>query len=209
MYVKVRCPEVAACAPRLLENYRSPFSGLRGADNPLVFAGFAISNSETGHGSFSIIPQVTIQVCDNGMTSTRDAMRQVHLGGRLAERVIGWSADTHDAAVDLVVKQARDAVSAFLTRDYVDAKIAEVEAEAGIPVRDVETTLEFVGKQLRFTAEQQQTILNHFIDGADRSAGGVLHALTSTAQTLADADDAYDMERRGLAAMTLAASLQR
>lgn len=209
MYVKVRSPEVAAHAPRLLEDYRSPFSGLRGADNPLVFAGFVISNSETGHGSFSIIPQVTIQVCDNGMTFTKDAMREVHLGGRLADGMIRWSADTHDAALDLVVKQARDAVSAFLTRDYVDAKIAEVEAEAGIPVRDVEATLEFVGKQLRFTTEQQTTILNHFIDGGDRSCGGVLHAVTSTAQTLADADDAYGMERRGLAAMSLAASFQR
>ncbi len=209
MYVKVRSPEVATYAPQLLADYRSPFSGLRGADNPVVFAGFVISNSETGHGSFSIIPQVTIQVCDNGMTFTRDAMREVHLGGRLAEGVIRWSADTHDAALDLVVKQARDAVSAFLTRDYVDAKIAQVEAEAGIPVRDVDATLEFVGKQLRFTAEQQSTILNHFIDGGDRSCGGVLHAVTSTAQTLADADDAYDMERRGLNAMTLAASFQR
>ncbi|MGH3547132.1 MAG: DUF932 domain-containing protein [Pseudonocardiaceae bacterium] len=209
MYVKVRSPEVAAHAPRLLEAYRSPFSGLRGADNPVVFAGFVISNSETGHGSFAITPQITIEVCDNGMTFTRDAMREVHLGGRLAEGVIRWSADTQDAALDLVVKQARDAVSAFLTRDYVDAKIAQVEAEAGIPVRDVDATLEFVGKQLRFTAEQQSTILNHFIDGGDRSCGGVLHAVTSTAQTLADADDAYDMERRGLNAMTLAASFQR
>ncbi|MGH3591219.1 MAG: DUF932 domain-containing protein, partial [Pseudonocardiaceae bacterium] len=195
MYVKVRCPEVAAQAPRLLADYRSPFSGLRGIDNPVVFAGFVISNSETGHGSFSIIPRLTIKVCDNGMTFTRDAMREVHLGGRLAEGVIRWSADTQDAALDLVAKQARDAVTAFLQQSYVEAKIAEVEAEAGIPVRDVEATLEFVGKQLRFTQDQQATILNHFIDGADRSCGGVLHAVTSTAQTLTDADDAYDMER--------------
>jgi hypothetical protein len=209
MYVKVRSPEVAACAPRLLENYRSPFSGQRGVDNPLVFAGFVISNSETGHGSFSVIPQVTIQICDNGMTFTRDAMREVHLGGRLQDGVIHWSRDTHDAALDLITKQARDAVTTFLTRDFIKAKIDEVEADAGIPVRDVEATLEYVGKQLRFTTEQQATILNHFIDGADRTSGGVLHAVTSTAQTLADADDAYDMERRGLQAMTLAASFQR
>ncbi|MGH3533103.1 MAG: DUF932 domain-containing protein [Pseudonocardiaceae bacterium] len=209
MYVKVRSPEVAAQAPRLLADYRSPFSGLRGADNPVVFAGFVISNSETGHGSFSIIPQVTIQVCDNGVTFTRDAMREVHLGGRLQDGVIRWSSDTQDAALELVAKQARDAVTAFLQKSYVEDKIAEVEAEAGIPVRDVEATLEFVGKQLRFTAEQQTTILNHFIDGGDRSCGGVLHAVTSTARTLTDADDAYDMERRGLHAMGLAASFQR
>ncbi len=76
-------------------------------------------------------------------------------------------------------------------------------------MRDVAATVEFVGKQLRFTTEQQNTILNHFLDGGDRSCGGVLHAVTCTAQTLADADDAYDMERRGLAAMSLAAAFQR
>ncbi|MGH3900428.1 MAG: hypothetical protein ACRDTA_19725 [Pseudonocardiaceae bacterium] len=85
-----------------------------------------ISNSEVGHGSFSVTPQITIQVCDNGMTFTRDAMREVHLGGRLDAGVIRWSSDTHDAALDLV------------------------------------------DKQLRFTGEQQTTILNHF----DRSRGG-------------------------------------
>jgi hypothetical protein len=106
MYVKLRSPEVAAAAPRLLADYRSPFSGLRGADNPLVFAGFVISNSETGHGSFSITPQITIQVCDNGMTFTRDAMREVHLGGRLEQGVIRWSGATQDANLELVINQA-------------------------------------------------------------------------------------------------------
>ncbi len=33
-----------------------------------------IANSETGHDSFSITPQVTIQVCDNGMTFTKDVL---------------------------------------------------------------------------------------------------------------------------------------
>jgi hypothetical protein len=87
MYVKVRCSEVAAYTPRLLADYRSPFSGLRGADNR----------------SFSITPQITIQVCDNGMTFTRDAMREVHLGGRLAEGVIRWSGQTQDANLELVI----------------------------------------------------------------------------------------------------------
>jgi len=54
MYVKVRAPQVAGYAPELLAAYRSPFTGARGAENPVVFAGFVVSNSETGHGSFSL-----------------------------------------------------------------------------------------------------------------------------------------------------------
>ncbi len=125
MYVKVRSREVAELAPELLRDYVSPFTGNRGADNPLVFAGFVISNSEVGHGSFSIAPQLTVQVCDNGMTLTRHVLREVHLGGRLRDGVIAWRDDTQAAALELVIKQTRDAVTAFLDRDFLRARLAE------------------------------------------------------------------------------------
>ncbi|MBW0109979.1 DUF932 domain-containing protein [Pseudonocardia sp. KRD-182] len=206
MYVKVRAPQVAEYAPELLAGYRSPFTGARGADNPVVFAGFVVSNSETGHGSFSLTPQLTVQVCDNGMTITRDAVREVHLGGRLSDGVVRWSTDTHDAVLDLVVKQARDAVATFLDLSYVRAKLAEITRDAGVAIVDPAATLEHVGKALRFTTEQQTTILAHFISGSDITSGGVLHAVTSAAQTLDDADAAHDLERQGLRAMALAAA---
>jgi hypothetical protein len=206
MYVKVRAPGIGEYAPELLGDYRSPFTGARGADNPLVFAGFVVSNSETGHGSFALTPQLTVQVCDNGMTITRDAMREVHLGGRLADGVVRWSGDTQDALLGLVVKQARDAAATFLDRGYVRAKLGEIARQAGVPIRDPQATLEHVGKALRFTAEQQATILAHFVSGGDVTSGGVLHAVTSAAQTLDDADSAHDLERAGLRAMALAAA---
>lgn len=209
MYVKVRATEIAAHAPRLLANYTSPFTGARGADNPLVFAGFVVTNSETGHGSLSITPRIEVRVCDNGMTIAKDALREVHLGGRLDDGVVRWSKRTQQTALQLVTRQATDAVHTFLDVDYVTAKIAEIERGADVTVSDVPATLEYVGGQLRFTAEQQATILDHFISGGDRTAGGVLHAVTSTAQTLADADAAHELERAGLRAMTLAAAFQR
>lgn len=206
MYVKVACEQIGVHAPDLLRNYRSPFTGARGSENPLVFAGFLISNSETGHGSFSLTPQLTVQICANGMTITKDVMREVHLGGRLPEGVVRWSSDTQDAVVDLVSKQARDAVTTFLDRDYVRAKLDEIQADAGIAVRRPESTIEHVSKQLRFTTAQQKQILDHFIEGGDITSGGVLHAVTSAAQLMPDADAAHEMERHGLHAMQLAAA---
>lgn len=114
MYVKVRSETVAAQAPQLLAGYTSPFTGARGAENPLVFAGFVISNSETGAGKFRIVPRLEVKVCDNGMILDKHALSAVHLGGRLPEGQIQWSADTQQAALDLVIKKARDAVAAFL-----------------------------------------------------------------------------------------------
>ena len=80
MYVRVVCEQVRAPARALLDGYRSPFTGTSGADNPVVFAGFVITNSETGCGAFSLTPRLVVQVCRNGMMITRDAMRVVHLG---------------------------------------------------------------------------------------------------------------------------------
>jgi hypothetical protein len=206
MYVKVRSTEIAAQAPLLLGRYTSPFTGARGADNPLVFAGFVISNSETGHGKFTITPRLEVEVCANGLTLNKHALSAVHLGGKLPDGVIAWKADTQTAALDLVVKQARDAVTAFLDRDFVARRLAEIERNAAVEVTNPAATLQHVGAVLRFPAEVAETILNHFIRGGDPTSGGVLHAVTSTAQTLPDADIAYDLERHGLAAMSLAAA---
>jgi hypothetical protein len=60
---------------------------------------------------------------------------------------------------------------------------------------------------LPFTDAQQADILNHFIRGGDVTAGGVMHAVTSVAQTLADADAAHEMESLALRALDLAAAL--
>jgi hypothetical protein len=49
--------------------------------------------------------------------------------------------------------------------------------------------------------------LAHFIRGGDLTAGGVLHAVTSTAQTLSDADAAHEMESQAVRALEIAAAL--
>ena len=63
------------------------------------------------------------------------------------------------------------------------------------------------GQRLRFTDTQQKDILNHFIRGGDITAGGVMHAVTSVARTLDDADTAHEMESQALRALEAAATL--
>ena len=205
MYVRVVSPAVRALAPGLLAGYRSPFTGQSGADNPVVFAGWVLTNSETGCGAFTITPRLVVQVCRNGMTITKDALRAVYLGGRLDDGVIRWSGDTQQRNLDLITAQARDAVTTFLDTAYLERKITEMSDAADQPVGDPQETMEIVAQRLRFTDEQQKTILNHFIRGGDLTAGGVMHAVTSTARTLTDADTAYEMEAQALPALELAA----
>ena len=208
MYVTVACPEVAAMAPALLGNYRSPFSGNRGAENPLVFAGFVFSNSETGSGRYSLTPRIEVQICTNGMTITRDAVSEVHLGGKLDAGPVRWSADTTRRATDLITAKTRDAVTGFLSEDYLARQLAEITAQAGAPVTDATGTIEQLSAELHYTKAQADAILEDFLAGGDRSAGGVMHAVTSAAQRQNNAETAHAMEADGIRAMSLAVRLQ-
>ena len=203
MQVMVSAPQVQALAPKLLAGYRSPFTGEQGADNPLVFAGFRITNSEVGAGSANLTPEITVQVCNNGMTITKQAMRTVHLGGRQEEGVVQWSHDTNQKNLDLIKARTRDAVATFLTREFVEAQVAELEEAASKPVTDAAPTVERVTKALLFTKAEQQGVLDHFIKGGQMTSGGVMQAVTSFAQTVQDADRAQKVQESGVRAMTL------
>jgi len=207
MYVRVVCQAVQALAPALLGDYRSPFTGARGAECPVVFAGFVITNSETGCGAFTLTPRLVVQVCRNGMTITRDAIRAVHLGERLGEGVITWSGNTQDKTLALITAKTTDAVAAFLDPGYVQAAVARIEREAGHELADPPEAVRTVSARLRFTDAQQADILAHFIRGGDITAGGMLHAVTSVAQVQPDADAAHEMEAAGLRALEIAAAL--
>ena len=209
MYVRVTAPTVQALAPGLLANYRSPFTGQAGKELPVVWAGFVISNSEVGAGAFTIAPRIVAQVCRNGMVMTAHGTRRTHLGARqdAQDGVVTWSAETTAKTLDLITSRTRDAAAAYLDPDYVTRMVRELEAAAGKPVTDPDTTIKTIAAKLRYSDEQAKEILAHFITGADLSAGGILHAVTSVAQTLTDADAAHDLETSAVQAMHLAATL--
>lgn len=204
MYVRIVAPQVQALAPTLLEGYRSPFTGDRGEENPTVFAGFEISNSEVGDGAFSIVPRLVIQVCNNGLKITKDAMRSVHLGSRLDSGMINWSLDTQSKNLALVQAKTRDAVATFLDVDYMQRVIRGIEAESQTPLTEAVDVVKNVGKKLLYTEEQTKGILDHFVKVGQMTAGGVMHAVTSYAQTIEDADVAARIEDSALRALTLA-----
>lgn len=194
MVVRVCCPEVTALAPVLLAGYRSPFTGASGDENPTVFAGFKLSNSETGGGAFTITPEITVQVCNNGMTMTRDAISKVHLGGRLDAGVVRWAEDTQQKALALVKAQTRDAVTAFLSPEYLTTTVQLLEARAAEPV--AHTEVRTLVKPLKYTDEQIDGILDHFMRAGQPTRAGVVNAITSYSQVLPDGDAAYQLDAR-------------
>lgn len=205
MTVKVSAPEIAELAPNLLGNYRSPFTGQSGSDVPVVFAGLVISNSETGGGAFTITPRVVFQVCSNGLTVKKDAMRQIHIGGKLDEGVIKWSDETQQRTLELVKAKTADAVRTFLDIDYVRMVIAGIEEAAAVKVTSPVKAVDNIAKGFGFNDSEKDQILTFFIQSGDATAGGVMNAVTATAQVLTDPDRANELEDVALDVLTATA----
>lgn len=209
MYVRVVSEQIRTMAPTLLAGYRSPFTGASGVDNPVVFAGFEVSNSEVGLGAFSIAPRIVIQVCDNGATWRDQAVRAQHLGGRLETGQVTWSDETQDKNLALIKSKAADAVRQFLDQEWLERTVAKLEQAAGVEVTKPEETIKVVAQKLRYTEAQQDDIMRMFIKGGQTTAGGVMQAVTASAQNQTDADLAADMEADAAKALEFAAAHAR
>jgi len=217
MYLVVRAPEITGYAHELLQGYTSPYANGRGsahggldAENlPIIEAGFIVQNSETGGAALKITPRVVVRVCSNGLQQTMDSMRQVHLGAKLTEGQVEWSNDTRRAANELARSQATDAVKSFLNVSYVEKVIERLTEDATTPVKEVKKTIEIVAKEQNYTEAEADSILNFFIDGGQRTAGGVMQAITAAVQQIDDAQRAYDIEATAVDAMKVAARVAR
>lgn len=200
--VKVVAPQVQAYAEELLKGYRSPFNH-GGGDLPIVFAGFVISNSETGGGAFTITPRIVVQVCKNGLTLTKDALREVHLGGKLDAGIVQWSDETQERSLELVKAKTVDAVRTFLSVDYVKASIAKLEEKSGKPVDEPIKAVERLAKSQSWSEKEAESILTFFLSGGQSTAGGLVNAVTAAAQVVDSPDRAYDLEASAVGLLEL------
>jgi hypothetical protein len=232
MYVNIEAPEVRAMAPGLLAGYRNPFGpggieraqdaaeinrwravaaregqGYEPGTEPVISAGLTIRNSESGNGKFVVAPRLVVQICRNGLVITTDALATQHLGGRLEEGVIEWSADTNRKALELVASKAKDAVQAYLSEGYLAQAIARLEEAAGTPVTNAAETIRLVTKQTDIPAELEDEILSAFIAGGQLTAGGVMQAVTAAAQTVTDAEIQALMEAEAVKVLHAAARI--
>lgn len=201
MYVRVSVPEITALAPGLLHGYTSPYGGARGADNPVVEAGLVITNSETGGGAFTITPELVIKICTNGMTIKKDMRRKTHLGSKLDEGLMQISQRTLDANKELVASQTIDAINTFLNPEYLNRVLRQIESGSDEKIADVEKAIETVVSRPAFSKADAKGLLASFMDGGDRTRGGMVNAITAYSQSVEDADRAYEMDADALSAV--------
>jgi hypothetical protein len=190
LYLVVTCPDIQVNAREVLKNYLGD-RNLNVGDG--IISGFVLSNSEVGQGSYEINPRAEILKCANGMICTDDKFRRVHMGAKLGDGKIVWSAGTKQKNYDLVISQTMDAIEHFVSHDYLNGMVRKLETASTTALDRPMDTVINVCQELAVTDAVKQEVLKHFIEGGDTYASGVFQAVTWGAKTLG-ADDRYSLE---------------
>lgn len=211
--LRIAVPSIEVAAGELLSGYKNPFDGPgldwtqhtrtfqqqlreRGARvGDVLWAGLEASNSETGGGAATVGPRAVVLVCLNGLTRKADILRQVHLGGRLEQGVVAWSAETQRKAVELIEAKMADAVRMYCSAEYLEAMVAEMRQSKDIAVQNPVTAFEVVKTRLGFSEEERDRAMSMFLRSGEGSVFGVASAVTAMAQTVDDGDRQAEIEQ--------------
>jgi hypothetical protein len=195
-FMRFILPDIEIQAPEILKNYRTPKTGNK---NNGIITGFVISNSETGYGKFSISPRAVVLACSNGMVFKNDSFQKTHLGVKMDEySSIDWSQETRQKNYELVISQVKDAITTFASKEYLGAKISEIQEKGNKELNHPLETMKNVTKHLSISDDKEKSILNYFIQGGTTNAFGVTQALTYFAQHDASPEERYDLERESI-----------
>jgi len=197
MYVRFVAPEIVVDSPKLLKNYHVPNEGNKG--NMGIMAGFILSNSETGHGQFTVAPRAVVGACNNGMIFYDEKFAKTHLGARMEENSrIEWSEETRQKNYDLILSQTKDAIKHFVNAEYFSGKILSLENAGEEELKHPIQAVKNVTKDLSISEDKQEDILNFFIKGKDSTPFGITQALTFFAHKNEDADLQYELEKESV-----------
>jgi len=202
--MRLAVPQIQLLVPELLEGYRFPYDTREGAAPhapapeghvpPVLWAGLDISNSETGNGAFTITPRAVVLICRNGLTRTTDAIRSVHLGGRLEQGVIQWSDETRRLNVELLTSKVRDAVNQFLSVDYLIRMADEMRAAKGTPVNNPAEAMVKVQAAHGLSEAETNAVMAAFMRSGDATLLGIGQAVTAAAALVDDGDRQAELE---------------
>ncbi len=203
-------------APDFLKDYVSPYPvngrhGVTGDELPVVSAGFVASNSEVGEGGYNLRPELKVLICDNGITmdAYRDAADMIvskkHLGAAVGEGIL-MSSRVAEIERDLYTEITSSAIASFIDPMFVEGMIGQLTTDSAKSVISNKVHLiEQLAKKVGIQETEQSMIIEDFIkSGQSDRAGGVLQAMTSVSQRVANPDRAAHLEAQAVMAMRLA-----
>jgi hypothetical protein len=192
MYVRFIAPDIVKSAPELLKNYNVP-NGNNNDGGFGVCTGFVLSNSETGHATFTIAPRLTVLACQNGMILHKDKIAEKHLGTKMDVGTFDWSESTRQKELELIQCQVQDAVSAYLSEDYIGRVLDEMTMKGSKLLEHPVDAVNNISVSLGFSEERKSELLNYFMLGKDTTGFGAVQSLTYLAQNV-QPDLRYELE---------------
>ena len=181
MYVRFIAPEIVKSAPELLKKYKVP-NGRNDDGGFGVCSGFILSNSETGHATFTIAPRLTVLACSNGMIFHKDKIAERHLGTKMDVGTFDWSEDTRQKELELIQCQVKDAVNAYLSTEYLGNVLNEISLKGSKILDHPVDAIQNISLSLGFSEERKNELLSYFVQGGDTTDFGAVQSLTYLAQ---------------------------
>jgi hypothetical protein len=201
MDVRFVCPTVSADIADLVKDYRP-------SDHKVVptqlFAGFRLTNGETGGAAFKLSPRVVVAACSNGLVVEKDVFSKRHVGERLEEGAVTWSERTIQTNIDLITSKTADIVKTVLTETYVEDVANRMRTYKGIEVTKPMETVKVLGKTLKWSDAEIDSLVSTFVAHGDLSVLGIGQAVTFNAQKL-PTGEAQDVAESGVWAVLDAA----
>ncbi len=192
LYVKV-LGQFEADANNLLSTYRNPMTNTK---DVIAKIGIEMTNSEVGKGAFQLMPFLYFNCCTNRLKIMDGRLRKIHLGGAYKDEgeQMEWSNKTKLLTEQLITSQVQDCVSQFLTPQYLEQSIQSFSELAEYKLQHPIAAVNNVTKFGNYSDERKEAVLDFFVRSGDRSAFGIIQALTFEAHTNEDADVVYDAE---------------
>lgn len=170
------------------------------AESRLV-AAIVISNSEVGAGTLRVEPSVFTTRCTNLAVLAEAAMKKYHVG-RAFNADDAWEIFRDETRLQddkAFWMKVRDVTVAAFNEKTFAAAIAQIRnAQAkAIGSDDLPAVVDATIKQLALPERASNGILKHLAAGGDLSAWGLSSAITATANTWDDYEEATLLERAG------------
>jgi hypothetical protein len=195
LYMRFINEEAQLDAPNFLKSYRNPKSMEVGNG---ITAGFIIKNSETGQGSFQIVPRLVVMVCDNGLIMEQDAKKKYHIGSKMDEGELLWSGKTQELNKSLIKSQVADFVKHFSSTQYLESAVNVMCELANIELDFPINAVVNATRHLEVPEKHINDILGYFSRSGDTNRSGVVQALTYFAHECGDPDLRYNLESKSV-----------
>lgn len=158
-----------------------------------------ISNSEVGHGAWSVRGGYYDGFCSNLAFFGERSMRQAHVGGKqtIAEGELYAMLSDRSKRLDSAALYSKlvDVVKGVFDRVMFDQLIDKVEASHEDKITgDVVKVVDVTSKRLGLNETEGKSVLRHLIEGGDLSRFGMMNAITRMSADVDSYDRATDLE---------------